>query len=227
MILEAYKNFGGTAWFNYDEPFRQKLAVHPTFKWGSKYVCLWLNLFLTQRSSYSKQSTAPQATPMSVYKKGICFNCNDAQCKWPNSCKYRHKCAFCAGAHPISKCFKRMSTFNQQQGNILKANNPNEVAKHAPMVSGFSRQAEGPASTSGILLPKFGSHGCKIVNNLKSDDDMQDVVFQKMNRELEEGRVAGPFNSPPFINFRVSPLGIVPKKQPNTYRFIPHLSFPK
>lgn len=53
---------------------------------------------------------------------------------------------------------------------------------------------------------------------------MQDVVFKKMNRELEEDRVAGPFNSPPY---RVSPLGIVPKKQPNTYRVDHHLTFPK
>lgn len=36
IILEAYKNFEGTAWFIYDESFRQKLAVHPILQWGTK-----------------------------------------------------------------------------------------------------------------------------------------------------------------------------------------------
>ena len=40
------------------------------------------------------------------------------------------------------------------------------------------------------------------------------------------GRVLGPFKHPPFDNFRVSPLGVIPKKQPGKYRMIHHLSFP-
>ncbi|XP_048587466.1 uncharacterized protein LOC125570208 [Nematostella vectensis] len=40
------------------------------------------------------------------------------------------------------------------------------------------------------------------------------------------GRLAGPFDSPPFPVFRVSPLGAVPKKAPGEFRLIHHLSFP-
>ena len=40
------------------------------------------------------------------------------------------------------------------------------------------------------------------------------------------GRVLGPFKHPPFDNFRVSPLVVIPKKQPGEYRMIHHLSFP-
>lgn len=36
----------------------------------------------------------------------------------------------------------------------------------------------------------------------------------------------GPFSSPPFPNFRLSPLGLVPKKESGCYRLIHHLSFP-
>lgn len=39
--------------------------------------------------------------------------------------------------------------------------------------------------------------------------------------------MAGPFLSLHFSNFRVSPLGIVPKKELNSFRPIHHLSFPK
>ena len=57
-------------------------------------------------------------------------------------------------------------------------------------------------------------------------DRFPEVVRKKILKEVREGRVAGPFASPPFVNFRISPLGIVPKKEPNAYRLIHHLSFP-
>ncbi|KAM3920262.1 uncharacterized protein RB166_014650 [Leptodactylus fuscus] len=37
----------------------------------------------------------------------------------------------------------------------------------------------------------------------------------------------GPFSVPPFPNLRVSPLGVVPKKEVGKFRLIHHLSFPK
>ena len=40
------------------------------------------------------------------------------------------------------------------------------------------------------------------------------------------GRVLGPFKHPPFDNFTVSPLRVIPKIQPGEYRMIRHLSFP-
>lgn len=37
----------------------------------------------------------------------------------------------------------------------------------------------------------------------------------------------GPLPSPPFQNFQVSPIGLVPKKHYDKFRTIFHLSFPK
>ena len=34
IVLEAYKNFGGVAWFVYNKSFCHKLAVHPNLEWG-------------------------------------------------------------------------------------------------------------------------------------------------------------------------------------------------
>ncbi|KAM3916024.1 uncharacterized protein RB166_015396 [Leptodactylus fuscus] len=39
--------------------------------------------------------------------------------------------------------------------------------------------------------------------------------------------MAGPFPEPPLENLVVSPLGVVPKKEPNKFRMIHHLSFPE
>lgn len=40
------------------------------------------------------------------------------------------------------------------------------------------------------------------------------------------GRIKGPFETLPFKNFQISPIGLVPKKDPNSFRLITHLSFP-
>ena len=52
------------------------------------------------------------------------------------------------------------------------------------------------------------------------------VVENKLQKEIELGRIAGPFESPPFPNLQCSPIGLVPKHEPNTFRLIHHLSFP-
>ena len=53
-ILEAYRNFGGFGWYNYDESFRQKLAVYKNLRWGMRDVGLWLNLILPQKPFFAK-----------------------------------------------------------------------------------------------------------------------------------------------------------------------------
>ena len=49
---------------------------------------------------------------------------------------------------------------------------------------------------------------------------------QKIKAEIAAGRVAGPYANRPIPTLRVSPLGLVPKKEPNKFRLIHHLSYP-
>lgn len=62
--------------------------------------------------------------------------------------------------------------------------------------------------------------------NLQSAFQHPDIVDLKLRKEISEGRIQGPFAEPPFDNLKVSPLGVIPKKQPGEYRMIHHLSFP-
>lgn len=78
----------------------------------------------------------------------------------------------------------------------------------------------------GFHVPTYPGPGCFIVSNAKSVDLRKDIVKSKINAEIAEGRIEGPFSSPPFTDFRLSPLAIVPKKEPNSYRLIHNLSFP-
>lgn len=67
--------------------------------------------------------------------------------------------------------------------------------------------------SEGFPVPEFKGEGCLMVKNLKSVDLFPDVVREKIAKELASGRVAGPFKCAPFVNFRISPLGVVPKKE--------------
>lgn len=71
-------------------------------------------------------------------------------------------------------------------------------------------------------------------SNLQSAKKLPEVVKQKIEKEISLGRVAGPFPNPPLDKFRVSPIGLVPKKSVASdteiheqYRLIHHLSHPE
>ena len=72
----------------------------------------------------------------------------------------------------------------------------------------------------GARVPRFS-------RNLPTALAQPDVVTANLMKEVALGRVAGPFPTPPFPNFQVSPIGLVPKKHSNKFRTIFHLSFPK
>ncbi|KAJ1147023.1 hypothetical protein NDU88_013274 [Pleurodeles waltl] len=81
--------------------------------------------------------------------------------------------------------------------------------------------------SEGFRIPYAGPSVTREANNLQSAKEAPGIVQEKLEMELQLGRVAGPFARPPLPNFIVSPLGIVPKKELGKYRMIHHLSYPK
>ena len=67
----------------------------------------------------------------------------------------------------------------------------------------------------------------KVFKNLPTAFAKPDIVSSNLVNEISLGRLAGPFDTPPFRNFQVSPIGLVPKKNSNKFRAIFHLSYPK
>ena len=53
------------------------------------------------------------------------------------------------------------------------------------------------------------------------------AVDEKLAKDIELGRMVGPFDEQPSPVFHVSPLGLIPKKVPGEFRLIHHLSFPE
>ena len=50
---------------------------------------------------------------------------------------------------------------------------------------------------------------------------------EKVQKEINLGRIAGPFDTLPMVNLQISPVGIVPKSDGVSWRLITHLSYPQ
>lgn len=78
----------------------------------------------------------------------------------------------------------------------------------------------------GFKLAYGGSRVGRDSDNLKSATEDPQMVIQKLDKEINLGRIAGPFKDRPINNLIVSPVGLVPKAEPGKFRLIHHLSYP-
>ena len=53
-----------------------------------------------------------------------------------------------------------------------------------------------------------------------------DIAFGKIKEEISLGRIEGPFDDPPFVNFKCCPLALREKSTKGKYRLLHNLSFP-
>ena len=74
----------------------------------------------------------------------------------------------------------------------------------------------------GYFGPEFSAE-CP---NLKSAEEHPDVMVAYVEKQVKLGHISGPYLTPPFSNFRSSPLGVVPEKTPRKWQSILHLSYP-
>ena len=81
--------------------------------------------------------------------------------------------------------------------------------------------------TEGFQLHFQGPVTGHFSDNLVSAINNPEIVDNKLAKEIHAGRIIGPFDQPPLDNLRVSPLGVIPKKQPGEFRMIHRLSFPQ
>ena len=81
--------------------------------------------------------------------------------------------------------------------------------------------------TEGFQLHFQGPVTGSFFRQLSFSNKQPEIVDNKLAKEIHAGRIIGPFDLPPLDNLRVSPLGVIPKKQPGEFRMIHHLSFPQ
>ena len=79
----------------------------------------------------------------------------------------------------------------------------------------------------GFRIGYSGPEFANLARNLKSAETNPAPISSNLITELKSNRMAGPFVEPPLPNFRTSPIGVVPKKEPNKFRIITDLSSPR
>ncbi len=90
-----------------------------------------------------------------------------------------------------------------------------------------SELAEEPTSTHDVSATTLVEGAISAAHSRITALQNPTFVDTKLEQELAAERTAGPFTSPPFPSFCISPLGLIPKKTPGDFRLIHHLSFPK
>ena len=106
---------------------------------------------------------------------------------------------------------------------------PGRINRLAPLLSGYCTSTADYLINGfcfGFPIPFHGPSSLTAAPNLLSAEQHPDVVDRYLAKEVLAQRVAGPFSYPPLPNFRVSPIGVVPKKTPGEFRCIQHLSHP-
>jgi len=80
--------------------------------------------------------------------------------------------------------------------------------------------------TEGFSLKYQGPRIPTEAKNLKSVAQAPEIFKKKIEKEISLDRISGPFSERPLPNLRISPLGLVPKKD-GDFRVIHHLSYPE
>ncbi|XP_041440120.1 uncharacterized protein LOC121400643 [Xenopus laevis] len=119
----------------------------------------------------------------------------------------------------------------QSQERVLeKGRSPVRVNEMSPWLAIYPDRKKAELIREGFLvgfcIPFQSGAGGQDCRNLRSASEHPEVIRKKLATEVELGRMAGPFMVPPVPNLRLSPLGVVPKKEAGKFRLIHHLSHP-
>lgn len=83
----------------------------------------------------------------------------------------------------------------------------------------------GEGFKNGFRLNYTGPRIFRESPNLLSANEHHEELKLKIGKEVELGRIAGPFKTLPISNLQISPIGLVPKSN-GGWRLITHLSYP-
>lgn len=205
-------------WLYYDEQFRFiRQSAPDQYPWDAIHWELWLKAVTNfpPKPLQIKGICAPglnpfQKAPVGVSKPVDCamdvglttYALNAAHCTLPHNV-------------PLANNTKETPLRSALQLQPPKPVTPVKVDRlnffltgyHSPLrqflVNGFSY---------GFRVGFVGNRRASQSPNLKSAIEQPQAVRSKLLKELEAGRIRGPFPHPPFLEFICSPLGIVPKK---------------
>ena len=150
-------------------------------------------------------------------------------------CNFKHTWFKCNGDHVAATCnfFVPQEIVIQSTNNLclpkVKLPTPVQADRLILLLDGYDHSTVEflrRGFTEGFSIHFDGDLTEIVSKHLLSATQQPAVVEAKPSKEIDASRVAGPFETPPFPKFRVSLLGVVPKKVPGEFRCNPSLVLP-
>ena len=233
-------------WRYFDENFRF-LRQKTLFPWDQMDWELWLQAHRMQKSPTVVSPDSRSRPTRSSFPCGFCWRFHRGEkC---SGCNFKHECFGCGSHHPANQLH-----FPKQQANSTKAvSRPKSTAVNASNSAPTFRLSR-PLATPikidklpaylegypprprqyliagfrfGFSIDYVGHRSNFVSKNLLSATTNPKAVGEKLAKQIQLGRIVGPFDVQPFPVFHVSPLGLIPKKVTGRFRLIHHLSFPE
>ncbi|XP_073721045.1 uncharacterized protein [Misgurnus anguillicaudatus] len=168
------------------------------------------------QSRFDRPGPANNQSRFSASTSQVCNNFNEFRCS-RQRCRYLHVCNFCGGAHarPVCPVYKSSAKNNKDLKKYLSS--PINVSALAHELQCHPNKEFTNFLLSGLQQgfdPGLEAmpNSTFICNNLQSarlDPDSVDSLLQK---EVESKFMISPFDSPPFLTYRINPIGIATRK---------------
>ena len=223
-VFQLYER--GDQWIKYDKLFRYHQSLKP-FPWSlTRFDLIW------QCGKEDKKGEKPPTNQPPNFdqniKFGYCRRYHSVNSRCPKNsrdCPYNHRCQLCDAKHPLYECSKNkrsskydvVTPINYSNLDFLLKQTKYDTEKSNFLVNGFK---------NGF---KLGHTGALLNNEVFSmhSDKLNDILTTKIEEELKLGRIGGPFETPPFKHYQVSPIFLREKSVAGKYRMILDLSHPK
>ena len=232
-------------WLFYDEQFHYLRQSSPeSYPWDQIHWKLWLRAMTNFRGKPQSSASADKVNPRVRFRpsnnnfpKGTCWTFHAGrQCR---GCQYEHVCFKCMPNIPQANVRSHQPTSaptlaNQDRQLLLQVLDsppvtPVKADRFEVLLAGYTPALKTLLVNGfrcGFRISYIGELSPFEYPNLQSALQSPDVVSGKSMKEIEAGRVVGPFKAPPYPTFRTSPIGLVPKKTPNEF-IIPQRFFCK
>ena len=248
-VLDIF--LSGGKWLNYDSHVRQLQCIKYS-SWAAQRINLLIkhNTNFGAPAAFGGGGAKPSYQGKKIYvPNGRCVLFHTGK-KCNMNCGFNHTCFKCdKSQHPAVKCRAGTAeTVSHPKNTVGSSTAPNaksgnknttnysvvtpisylklkyllqktkyDTAASRFLVDGFQRGFSiGHAGNLNSVIPEF-----------TPKEHEKDIIQEKIDKELALGRVGGPFNAPPFDNFKISPIFLRPKAVPGQYRMILDLSYPK
>ena len=111
-INDAAKSFTWECVGYYDYTFRHLMERKPNRSWAKTFPELW-NMSMVE--PVSRNNNNGNNGRKRDWRDNCCWRYNKSICKYGKDCKFDHRCTYCGGSHPASRCFKKGSSSRRSE----------------------------------------------------------------------------------------------------------------